>query len=79
MSAITEIVLEYRRKVDSLTGRDKRIWELAHRMMNEAISSENAAMQDCWKSSERHNSASKAAQDELLELLSGPQKEESKP
>jgi hypothetical protein len=68
---MNEAVIDYRRKLASLAGRDKTIWELANRMMNEAISSEQAAIQDCWKSAERHNVASRKAQDELLDLLAG--------
>lgn len=65
-----EAILEYRRKVDSLSPRDKRVWELAHRMMNEMMLSENADIQRCYKSSTRHHDASRKAQDELLDLLS---------
>lgn len=67
---ISEKVLEYRRKVDGLSPRNKRIWELAHTMMNEMTRSEEAGARDQWRICERHHTASKAAEDELLELLS---------
>jgi hypothetical protein len=66
---VNALVMEYRNKVASLSPRNKRIWELVHTMLNEALRSENAALQDCYKSSARHNEASKAAEDELLRLL----------
>jgi hypothetical protein len=69
---MNEVILEYRRKLDSLTPEKKRIWELAHTMMNEMVRSEDAGGRDQWKICERHHKASKAAEDELLELLAAP-------
>jgi hypothetical protein len=69
---MNEVILEYRRKLDSLTPEKKRIWELVHTMMNEMVRSENAAALDQWKSCQRHHEASKAAEDQLLELLAAP-------
>lgn len=62
-------VFAWRAKVASLGPREKRIWELAHTMLNEMMSSENADIQGCYKSSARHHDASKKAEEELLELL----------
>ena len=70
--SITNVVLEYRRKINSLSPESKRIWDLANRMMNEMMRSENADLQHCYSSSRRHGDASRKAQDELLEILSAP-------
>lgn len=69
---MNEIVLEYRRKLASLSPHNKRIWDLAHTMLNEMMHSENADLQHCYKSSTRHHDASRKAEDELLELLAEP-------
>ena len=68
---ISDVVLSWRNKVASLSVRDERIWNLAHRMMNEMIMSENADIQGCYKSSARHRDASKKAEEELLNVLCG--------
>lgn len=67
-----EAVMEYRRKLDSLTPQNKRIWDLAHTMMNEMVRSEEAGMRDKWNSCQRHGNASREAENELLELLATP-------
>jgi hypothetical protein len=67
-----EIVMEYRRKLASLTQQNKRIWDLAHTMLHEMMRSENADIQGNYVSCRRHGDASRAAENELLELLATP-------
>jgi hypothetical protein len=65
-------VMEYRAKLASLTPHNKQIWDLAHKMMNEMMHSENADLQNCFKASTRHHDASRKAEMDLLELLAIP-------
>lgn len=53
----TQTVIDYRRKLASLTPENKRIWDLAHKMMNEMMHSENASIQYCDKAAARHHDA----------------------
>lgn len=66
---MSEPAIEYRRKLDSLNPRNKRIWDLAHAMMNAMVRSEAAGDRSHWKSCENYHIQSRKAEDELLELL----------
>lgn len=71
-----ESVLDYRRKLASLSPQNKRVWDLAHTMMNEMMRSENASIQYCDRAASRHHDASRKAEDELLDLLAASPVEE---
>lgn len=77
--SVGDVVMEYRRKLESLTPHNKRIWELAHSMMRAMLRSEDAAARDHWKSCEKYYDESKKAESELLELLTGAPPAERKP
>ena len=64
-----KLVLDYRRKVASLTGDKKRIWELANTMVNETAALESCETQGLTRTADKHSDAARKAKDELLDLL----------
>lgn len=69
---MSDIVMEYRAKLASLTPHNKQIWDLAHRMMHEVEHAENMETQGLPRAAQKHHDASRKAEDDLLDLLALP-------